>query len=171
MIDHSEGPYKNTWTTEIIHLLGLAYYHHDNNVRLQPVTTLIIYRDTKRMPDSEQKVEFMICLVPELCQLTGLTDDQRNNFRLMKDVATYTRITPNQRHAAFKMVTILLNNFLSMFSFNYMESAKDAFRTIVEASRKTWCNNFFLLNLYFIYWIYSEMFCVGWEVRAIFLLI
>ncbi|KAI5638036.1 piwi domain-containing protein [Phthorimaea operculella] len=34
--------------------------------------------------------------------MTGLTDDQRSNFRLMKDVATYTKITPNQRHAAFK---------------------------------------------------------------------
>ncbi|XP_045537289.1 piwi-like protein Ago3 isoform X2 [Papilio machaon] len=63
---------------------------------------LLISRDTKRLPGSEQATDFMICLVPELCQLTGLTDDQRSNFRLMKDVATYTRITPNQRHAAFK---------------------------------------------------------------------
>ncbi|XP_013180171.1 PREDICTED: protein argonaute-3 [Papilio xuthus] len=63
---------------------------------------LLISRDTKRLPGSEKATDFMICLVPELCQLTGLTDDQRSNFRLMKDVATYTRITPNQRHAAFK---------------------------------------------------------------------
>lgn len=89
---------------------------------LATVTTWNIHRDTKRMSGSEQKVEFMICLVPELCQLTGLTDDQRSNFRLMKDVATYTRITPNQRHAAFKKVTNnFLNNFLSIFSFYYME--------------------------------------------------
>ncbi|KAG7312304.1 Protein argonaute-3 [Plutella xylostella] len=63
---------------------------------------MLISRDTKRMPGSEKPTDFMICLVPELCQMTGLTDNQRSNFRLMKDVATYTRITPNQRHAAFK---------------------------------------------------------------------
>lgn len=60
------------------------------------------------MPGSEQPTDFMICLIPELCQLTGLTEDQRSNFRLMKDVATYTRITPNQRHAAFKKVTLFI---------------------------------------------------------------
>ncbi|CAB3233985.1 unnamed protein product [Arctia plantaginis] len=63
---------------------------------------LLISRDTKHMPGSEKPTDFMICLIPELCQLTGLTDDQRSNFRLMKDVATYTRITPNQRYSSFK---------------------------------------------------------------------
>ncbi|XP_068617933.1 piwi-like protein Ago3 [Battus philenor] len=63
---------------------------------------LLISRDTKLLPGCEEPTDFMICLVPELCQLTGLTDEQRSNFRLMKDIATYTRITPNQRHAAFK---------------------------------------------------------------------
>lgn len=72
---------------------------------------LLISRDTKRVSGSEKPVDFMICLIPELCQLTGLTDDQRSNFRLMKDVATYTRITPNQRHSAFKkyIQTVLSN--------------------------------------------------------------
>ncbi|CAH0589121.1 unnamed protein product [Chrysodeixis includens] len=72
---------------------------------------LLISRDSKRLPGSEKPTEFMICLIPELCQLTGLTDDQRSNFRLMKDVATYTRVTPNQRHSAFKkyIETVLQN--------------------------------------------------------------
>ncbi|KOB79272.1 Argonaute Ast1 variant [Operophtera brumata] len=51
------------------------------------------------------KDAYLVMLVPELCQLTGLTDEQRNDFRLMKDVATFTRISPNQRHAAFKQVS------------------------------------------------------------------
>ncbi|XP_026321629.1 piwi-like protein Ago3 [Hyposmocoma kahamanoa] len=88
---------------QLVKISYIDYYKKNYGIDImdwdQP---MLISRDTKRMPGSEKKVEFMICLVPELCQLTGLTDDQRSNFRLMKDVATYTRITPNQRHAAFK---------------------------------------------------------------------
>jgi aubergine-like protein len=49
-----------------------------------------------------QEVEHMVCLVPELCYLTGLTDEMKNDFRVMKNIAMYTRITPNQRQAALK---------------------------------------------------------------------
>nr|CAI5824559.1 unnamed protein product [Callosobruchus analis] len=38
-----------------------------------------------------------IYLVPELCQLTGLTDRQRDNFHLMRALADHTRIGPPQR--------------------------------------------------------------------------
>ncbi|KPJ21569.1 Piwi-like protein 1 [Papilio machaon] len=83
-------------------------------------------RDTKRLPGSEQATDFMICLVPELCQLTGLTDDQRSNFRLMKDVATYTRITPNQRHAAFKKVPFSIS--VIIFSLKTQRKVKKSSR-------------------------------------------
>lgn len=43
---------------------------------------------------AEQK---LICLVPELCNLTGLSDDMRSDFKVMKDIATHTRVTPEQR--------------------------------------------------------------------------
>ncbi|XP_047521926.1 piwi-like protein Ago3 [Pieris napi] len=90
----------------------IDYYKKNYNIDImdwdQPI---LISRDTKRISGEEKEVDYMICLIPELCQLTGLTDDQRSNFRLMKDVATYTRITPNQRHAAFKQfVSNVLNN-------------------------------------------------------------
>lgn len=38
-----------------------------------------------------------ISLIPELCQLTGLTDRQRENFQLMRALAEHTRIGPPQR--------------------------------------------------------------------------
>ena len=38
-----------------------------------------------------------IYLVPELCNLTGLSDEALADFRVMKDVAVYTRIPPEQR--------------------------------------------------------------------------
>ncbi|KAF4530187.1 hypothetical protein B566_EDAN001446 [Ephemera danica] len=36
-------------------------------------------------------------LVPELCRMTGLTDDMRSNFRLMSALAEHTRMGPNLR--------------------------------------------------------------------------
>jgi aubergine-like protein len=40
-----------------------------------------------------------VYLVPELCQMTGLTDKQRENFNLMKQLATHTRVGPDGRIA------------------------------------------------------------------------
>merc|ERR1719348_863584 len=39
-------------------------------------------------------------LIPELCNMTGLSDDQRANFNLMKDMGAYTRQDPKKKAAA-----------------------------------------------------------------------
>ena len=36
-------------------------------------------------------------LVPELCYLTGMSDEMKADFRVMKDIAVHTRITPGVR--------------------------------------------------------------------------
>lgn len=38
-----------------------------------------------------------VILVPELCQLTGLTDRQRENFTLMRTLANHTRVGAEER--------------------------------------------------------------------------
>merc|ERR1719365_15018 len=38
-----------------------------------------------------------IYLVPELCNMTGLSEEQRSNFQLMKALGTYTRQEPKRR--------------------------------------------------------------------------
>ncbi|XP_030023692.1 piwi-like protein Ago3 [Manduca sexta] len=95
--------FEKTEDGKIVQITYIDYYKKNYGIDImdwdQP---MLISRDTKRMPGSDAPTDFMICLVPELCTMTGLSDDQRSNFRLMKDVATYTRITPNQRHSAFK---------------------------------------------------------------------
>ncbi|CAL8139170.1 unnamed protein product [Orchesella dallaii] len=48
----------------------------------------------------------MAALVPEFCHLTGLTEDQRANFKVMTDLAESTRLTPQQREAG-------LNKFIA----------------------------------------------------------
>ncbi|RZB39309.1 aubergine [Asbolus verrucosus] len=83
MADGSEITYKQ-------------YYQRKYNVNIrnqdQP---LLVSRSKPRelragMPET-------IFLVPELCQLTGLTDRQRENFNLMKTLASHTRIGVESR--------------------------------------------------------------------------
>lgn len=38
-----------------------------------------------------------IGLIPELCRLTGVTEEMRTNFRLMRAVSDYTRLDPRER--------------------------------------------------------------------------
>jgi len=38
--------------------------------------------------------------VPELCYVTGMTEEITSDFRIMKDIAQQTRISPMQRHNA-----------------------------------------------------------------------
>ncbi|XP_063820686.1 piwi-like protein 1 isoform X3 [Pseudophryne corroboree] len=38
-----------------------------------------------------------VLLIPEFCSLTGLTDKMRSDFTVMKDLAIYTRLAPEQR--------------------------------------------------------------------------
>ena len=52
-----------------------------------------------------------IFLVPELCNMAGLTNEQRANFALMKAMAEYTRQTPDKRVEA-------LNNFSKRINDN-----------------------------------------------------
>ena len=40
--------------------------------------------------------------MPELCHLTGMSDDMRSDYRLMKTVSQHTRPTPTERAAAVR---------------------------------------------------------------------
>ena len=61
-----------------------------------PKQPMLINRAKKKTAE-EADVAKLIALVPELCNLTGLTDQMKNDFRVMKDVALFTRVTPHQR--------------------------------------------------------------------------
>ena len=43
-----------------------------------------------------------IYLVPELCNMTGLSDEQRANFKLMQDMGAFTRQDPVKRTQTLK---------------------------------------------------------------------
>lgn len=79
------------------------YYKEHHHIPVRDMNQPILVHLEKLRVDGElEKREFFFGLVPELCQLTGLTDDMRSNFTIMKDLATHTKLSPVQRLASFK---------------------------------------------------------------------
>lgn len=76
------------------------YYKQRYNkvVTNQAQPLLVSIRKFREANTNEEKTE-EVFLIPEFCNMTGLTDAQRANFRLMQDIATHTKLTPAQRFA------------------------------------------------------------------------
>lgn len=72
------------------------YYQQRYNLKIKDLQQPMLI---SRAKDREIRAGMAetIYLVPELCRMTGLTDQQKSNFQLMKSVAEYTRITPGVR--------------------------------------------------------------------------
>ena len=50
--------------------------------------------------DAEQDIEKLIVLVPELVNMTGITEAMKNNFTIMTDIGKVTRLAPEARQEA-----------------------------------------------------------------------
>jgi aubergine-like protein len=88
------------------------YYKNEYNITISDMKQpMLISRKEVRMSGEKEKREFVVCLAPELCNLTGLSDDMRSNYTIMKDLATYTKLTPLQRVDAYKKyISNIANN-------------------------------------------------------------
>ena len=75
----------------------IEYYKKQYNISIKDPKQPMLISRSKRKTAQEDDVPKLIALVPELCNLTGLTDQMKADFRVMKDVAQFTRVTPNQR--------------------------------------------------------------------------
>ncbi|BFZ03166.1 hypothetical protein BsWGS_06204 [Bradybaena similaris] len=81
------------------------YYRKQYNITIRNKTQPLLLNKRKpprgAPPGTKPDPEFL-CLIPELCYMTGLTEDIRRNFTVMKDLAIHTRVTPAQRQYAMK---------------------------------------------------------------------
>ncbi|KAK3795239.1 hypothetical protein RRG08_056298 [Elysia crispata] len=81
------------------------YYRKQHNIEIKSKTQPLLLHKRKppkgAPPGFKMDPEFL-CLIPELCYSSGLTDDMRSNFSMMKDLAAHTRVTPAQRQLAMK---------------------------------------------------------------------
>ena len=72
------------------------YYKSTYNITITDLKQpLLVSNPSKRNIRSGRTESFK--LIPEFCNLTGLTDEARSDFSIMKDIAMYTRVPPAQR--------------------------------------------------------------------------
>jgi len=88
----------------------IEYYEKKYQIKVtdkqQP---LLVSRPTER--EQRQGGSTGDCwLIPELCHMTGMSDEQRANFQLMKAMATHTRPTPDSRVDRLKSFAKRMNN-------------------------------------------------------------
>ncbi|XP_053697192.1 protein argonaute-3 [Sabethes cyaneus] len=76
----------------------IQYYKQQYNIDITDMKQpLLIHRRERRVAGQDKMQEMMMCLIPEICYLTGLTDEMRSDFKVMRDIAAFTRVSPNQR--------------------------------------------------------------------------
>ena len=133
-IDWERNPrqtFDKTWKKGETRTLSYVQHYqekYDKNITDggQP---LLVAKATLR--DRRAGAEGPVYLVPELCFMTGLTEEQRSNFGLMKDLAQYTRQDPKTRQESLKrfsssvadnqQITEMLRSYNLQFNRNLLE--------------------------------------------------
>ncbi|XP_001663870.2 protein aubergine [Aedes aegypti] len=87
---------SSTFETKNGKISFVEYYQQKYNIRIRdPNQPMLLSRAKKR--DLRAGGNELMALVPELCQMTGLTDQMRNDFRMMRAMSDYTRLNPDRR--------------------------------------------------------------------------
>ena len=92
----------------------IDYYREKYNLVIEEKKQPMLVSRAKRKTKEEEDIAKTIFLVPELCNMTGLTDQMKSNFKVMKDVAQFTRVTPMQRQEVLHIVLHMLQ-FIIVF--------------------------------------------------------
>ncbi|XP_069194478.1 piwi-like protein Ago3 isoform X2 [Procambarus clarkii] len=96
---NAESTFKNYKGEEVRYV---DYYYDAYGIKIKdPRQPLLLHR-TNMKDGNNQGSKRVLCLIPELCYMTGMTDDMRSDFRVMKDIAQHTRITPTVRQASLR---------------------------------------------------------------------
>uniref|UniRef100_A0A3B5ABU8 Piwi like RNA-mediated gene silencing 1 n=1 Tax=Stegastes partitus TaxID=144197 RepID=A0A3B5ABU8_9TELE len=73
------------------------YYKTQYGLDISDGNQVLLISHVKKMGPSGGPPPGPAMLVPELCYLTGLSDKMRADYRIMKDLSTHTRLTPDKR--------------------------------------------------------------------------
>lgn len=100
-LDFSKSP-KSTFTNSRgIEMTFLEYYKQQYGLSIRDENQPLLINSPKKTVH-EKEATILVCLVPELCSMTGMTQAQKSNFACMKAVAVHTRVPPAGRQLALK---------------------------------------------------------------------
>lgn len=74
----------------------VEYYHIKYNKRIKDTGQPMLISNSKARDIRAGQSE-TVALVPELCRATGITDEMRGNFQLMRAMGDFTRVQPDLR--------------------------------------------------------------------------
>ena len=94
-IDLTAKPSSTFVKSDGTELTYAAYMRQQWNVTVQDMNQPMIVNRPK--PKRGQEVADPVYLIPELCVTTGLTDEMRSNFNIMKAIGDHTRLPPDVR--------------------------------------------------------------------------
>merc|ERR1712200_204416 len=98
-VDFSKSP-RSTFTTISGEVSFIEYYKKAYSITIKDEKQPMLVHRVRRKEAQDTEEEKVLLLVPELCRMTGLTDDMRSDYRVMKDVALHTRVSPDDRQKA-----------------------------------------------------------------------
>ncbi|XP_001605719.1 piwi-like protein Siwi [Nasonia vitripennis] len=95
-VDYTKSPSSTFKLRDGTDISYATYYQQKYQVRIRdPKQPLLVSRSKAR--DRRAGNDELVYLIPELCRSTGLTDEMRGNFQLMRALAEHTRIAPEAR--------------------------------------------------------------------------
>uniref|UniRef100_A0A8C0D1Y7 Piwi-like protein 3 n=1 Tax=Balaenoptera musculus TaxID=9771 RepID=A0A8C0D1Y7_BALMU len=81
------------------------YYREQYGTVVTTLSQPLLITKSKWKKSRQDTLRQPIMLVPELCHLTGLTDDLRKDYGMMRELSTYMRMDPGRRQC--KLLTLM----------------------------------------------------------------
>ncbi|KAH8341627.1 hypothetical protein KR059_012367 [Drosophila kikkawai] len=94
-VDFGQTP-RSTFDCKGKSVSFVEYYLAKYNIRIRDQNQPLLISKNR---DKAQKTNAsdVVVLIPELCRVTGLTDNMRSNFQLMRAMSEHTRMNPDRR--------------------------------------------------------------------------
>jgi aubergine-like protein len=89
-IDYKQTPLSKFKTEDGKEITFVDYYKKQYGIKINPNQPFLIVSENR-------KTQKKFLLIPELMRMTGLTDDMRADWKVMQDVARYTKKHPDER--------------------------------------------------------------------------
>jgi aubergine-like protein len=103
-VDLEKTPLSTFKTNDGVEKTFLQYYKEKYAINIR-------YQDQPLLRHHDKRGSKDIYLIPELCYLTGLTDEMRSNFNFMKSLANITKPSPHKKmQESIELIKNILNN-------------------------------------------------------------
>ncbi|XP_042240519.1 piwi-like protein Ago3 [Homarus americanus] len=97
-----QNPTSTFTNSEGEEITYVDYYYSAYGIKIKDHRQPLLLHRVKKKELKDKDTTKILCLIPELCFMTGLTDEMRSDFRVMKDIAMHTRITPTVRYGCLR---------------------------------------------------------------------